>query len=71
MDAKELRSKSPAELVRLADELRAQIRDVRFKVATRQHGKVHDMKRLRRDLARVETVRTTKQATVSDESAAS
>lgn len=54
MDAKELRSKTPAELSRLADELRAQLRDVRFKVATRQHGKVHDMKRLRRDLARVE-----------------
>ncbi|KAA0205986.1 50S ribosomal protein L29 [Candidatus Uhrbacteria bacterium] len=65
MDAKELRSKTPAELSRLADELRAQLRDVRFKVATRQHGKVHDMKRLRRDLARVETVRVAKQAAAS------
>jgi large subunit ribosomal protein L29 len=60
MDAKELKSKSSAELARLANELRTELRTIRFKVATRQHGKVHDMKRLRRDIARVETVRTTK-----------
>lgn len=60
MEAKELKSKSPAELSRLADELRTELRTIRFKVATRQHGKVHDMKRIRRDLARVETMRSKK-----------
>lgn len=58
MDAKELTSKSSIELARLADELRAELRAIRFKVATRQHGKVHDMKRLRRDLARVKNTRS-------------
>lgn len=57
MEAKELLSKSPAELARLADELRAELRAIRFKVATRQHGRVHDMRRLRRDLARIESMR--------------
>lgn len=66
MDAKELKSKTPAELARLADELRAELRAIRFKVATRQHGKVHDMKRIRRDLARVETMRTKTSKSASD-----
>jgi ribosomal protein L29 len=58
MEAKELQSKSKAELGRMADELRAELRTIRFRVATRQHGKVHDLKRLRRDLARIEAART-------------
>lgn len=58
MEAKELQSKSKAELSRMADELRAELRTLRFKVATRQHGKVHDLQRVRRDLARIEAART-------------
>lgn len=57
MEAKELTSKTATELARLADELRAELRAIRFKVATRQHGKVRDLRRIRRDLARIETVR--------------
>lgn len=57
MEAKELKSKTAAELTRIADELRAELRVIRFKVATRQHGKVRDLRRLRRDLARVEAAR--------------
>lgn len=57
MEAKELKSKSAVELVRLADELRAELRALRFKVATRQHSKVRDVRRIRRDLARIETAR--------------
>ncbi|MCR4256663.1 MAG: 50S ribosomal protein L29 [Candidatus Uhrbacteria bacterium] len=68
MEAKELKSKSPAALARLADELRTELRMIRFKVATRQHGKVHDMKRIRRDLARVETMRSKKPSVASDAS---
>jgi ribosomal protein L29 len=59
MEAKELKSKTAAELTRVADELRAELRAIRFKVATRQYGKVRDLRRLRRDLARVEAVRHT------------
>ncbi|MCC6563478.1 50S ribosomal protein L29 [Patescibacteria group bacterium] len=58
MEAKELKSKSQAELTRMGDELRAELRAIRFKVATRQHGKVRDLRRLRRDLARIEAART-------------
>ncbi len=60
MDAKELKSKTAAELNRLADELRAEVRNLRFKVATRQHGKVRDLRHLRRDIARIETELSTK-----------
>ena len=56
MEAKELQSKTPAELTRMADEIRAELRGLRFKVATRQHGKVRDLRHLRRDLARIQTV---------------
>ena len=59
MEVKELKSKTAAELTRIADELRAELRAIRFKVATRQHGKVRDLRRLRRDLARVEATRNT------------
>lgn len=57
MEAKELTSKSKAELTRMGEELRAELRAIRFKVATRQHGKVRDLRRLRRDLARIEAAR--------------
>jgi ribosomal protein L29 len=58
MEAKELKSKSPAELTRMADELRAELRALRFKVATRQHGKVRDLRRIRKDIAMIETAKT-------------
>lgn len=63
MEAKELRTKNPTELARLADELRTEWRVLRFKVATRQHGKVRDVRRVRRDLARVEAALTAARAT--------
>jgi len=57
MEAKELKSKSPAELVRMADERRAELRALRFKVATRQHGKVRDLRRIRKEIALIETAK--------------
>lgn len=55
MSAKELQQKSAAELYREAADLHGTIRDLRFKIATRQHGKVRDMRKKKRDLARLLT----------------
>jgi ribosomal protein L29 len=63
MEAKELKSKSPVELTRMADELRAELRALRFKVATRQHGKVRDLRRLRKEIAMIETAKRANAAT--------
>lgn len=52
----ELRQKSRAELERLVSETRAHIREMRFKVATRQFSKVRMLRSLKRDLARALTV---------------
>lgn len=56
MEAKELLQKQPDELRRMASELRAKLRDLRFKVATRQWSKVRTVRELKKDLAKVETV---------------
>ena len=57
MEYKEIQPKSLNELVRLAGEIRAQLREGRFHLATRQAAvrKVRDM---RKDLARIETALT-------------
>ncbi len=57
MTTNELKLKNATELERLAMELRMQVRDLRFKVATRQLTKIHEVKALKRQLAMVETVR--------------
>lgn len=56
MAAKEHLQKSAAELKREAADLQRAIRDLRFKIATRQHGKVRDIRSKKRDLARLLTV---------------
>lgn len=58
--SKELQQKSAAELNREAADLRSSIRELRFKIATRQHGKVRDMRLKKRDLARLLTALATK-----------
>lgn len=60
MTAKELKQKSAAELKREAADLHTALRDLRFKIATRQHGKVRDMRNKKRDLARLLTALATK-----------
>ncbi|MCA9384409.1 MAG: 50S ribosomal protein L29 [Candidatus Magasanikbacteria bacterium] len=49
---KELSLKTPVELRRQAEELRAELRDLRFKVKTRQYLKVRTVRVKRRELAR-------------------
>lgn len=56
MDMKELSSKSREELMRLAAELAAASRDMRFQAATRQLTKVRGFRQTKRDLARVNTL---------------
>ncbi len=56
MDAKELNQKQPDELRRLVNELSAQLRDLRFKIATRQWSKVRAIRVVKKDIARIRTV---------------
>lgn len=56
MDAKELRKKNRTELADLAKELSFRIRDLRFKVTTRQITKVRDLRQAKKDFARVQSV---------------
>lgn len=56
LNNKDLAQKTADELSNLAATLRSGIRDLRFKVATRQHAKVRNLRHAKRDLARVLTV---------------
>lgn len=56
MDAHELKQKQPEELRRMVHELHAQLRDLRFKVATRQWSKVRTIRALKKDVSRIQTV---------------
>ncbi len=60
MAAKELLQKSAAELSREAADLHTAIRELRFKIATRQHGKVREIRNKNRELARLLTALTSK-----------
>ncbi|MCR4278744.1 MAG: 50S ribosomal protein L29 [bacterium] len=55
MNPKELKQKTDNELEKLAQDLRAESRDLRFKIATRQNAKVRNLRRVKKDLARVLT----------------
>ncbi len=56
MKASELRNKNPEELRQeLKDLLRAQF-SLRMQLATQQTNKTHELRRVRRDIARVRTV---------------
>lgn len=60
MAAKELQQKSAAELNREAADLNSSIRELRFKIATRQNGKVREIRNKKRDLARLLTALASK-----------
>ncbi|MFA6099918.1 MAG: 50S ribosomal protein L29 [Patescibacteria group bacterium] len=53
MKAKELIQLTAVELNSKAAELRGLVRDLRFKVTTRQNSKVRDLRKARKELARV------------------
>lgn len=53
MKAKDLKQLTDTELKSKIAETRGLIRDLRFKVTTRQHAKVRDLRKARKDLARM------------------
>jgi ribosomal protein L29 len=55
LNPKDIAQKTREELTKMASEAQADIRDMRFKVATRQHAKVRSLRNAKRDLARIMT----------------
>lgn len=53
MKAKDLKQLTSVELSTKAAELRGLVRDLRFKVTTRQNSKVRDLRKARKELAQV------------------
>lgn len=53
MKAKDLKQLTANELQTKIAETRGHVRDLRFKVTTRQHSKVRDLRKSRKDLARM------------------
>lgn len=56
MDIKELRKKSEAELDKFLQQQREVMRDLRFKVAAKQHKDVRNLRDVKHDIARILTV---------------
>lgn len=56
MRAKEIRDLSPAELQRRLDELKTELFNLRFQLATGQLDNPMQIKRVRKDIARVQTI---------------
>lgn len=56
MELKELRGKSEGELQKLLKLYREQVRDLRFKVAAKQHKDVRDVRDSKKSVARILTV---------------
>jgi ribosomal protein L29 len=56
MNTKELRTQSPKRLRELLDKAAAAVRDLRFTVSTRQQAHVRDLRKAKRELARIKTV---------------
>lgn len=56
MKIQEMRKKSEVELVALIKLLREMLRDLRFKVAARQHKDVRELRENKKDIARILTV---------------
>ncbi|MBP9864162.1 50S ribosomal protein L29 [Patescibacteria group bacterium] len=62
MDAKELRQKSANELAQFIADARSRLHDATFSVATRQSGKVSELRTAKRDLSRALTVQNEQNA---------
>ena len=61
----DLTQKTVEELTKLVADQRAEIRELRFKIATRQESKVRAYRRLQKDIARLETALTRKKPSPS------
>ena len=56
MKAKELREKTKEELVKMLEERREKVRALRFEIATKQVKNVRDMRKDKRDIAKIITI---------------
>ena len=56
MDMKELRAKTPAELADLRTELREECFNLRMQMGVENQAKTHEFPRIRKDIARIETL---------------
>lgn len=63
MQAKDLRQKSEKELLKLVDDLKAELFMLRFQNSTGQLDQPHKIKLIKKDIARVFTVLNTKEIT--------
>lgn len=63
MQAKELRTKSVADLQKQLASLREKLRDLNFRIANKQVKNYREHKKLREDIARILTVMHEKQST--------
>lgn len=55
MNPKDLAQKTREELAKLEADARAEIRELRFKISSRQNSKVRAVRDIKRDLARILT----------------
>ena len=62
MNAKDIRELSPVELEKKIRDSREQLLDLRLKKQTGQVEKTHEITALRKDIARMETIRQQKQS---------
>lgn len=56
MTIRELRAKNEAELTRTLASMREQVRDLRFKIYSKEVKNNHQLKALRKDIARILTI---------------
>ncbi|MBP6975272.1 MAG: 50S ribosomal protein L29 [Candidatus Moranbacteria bacterium] len=56
MKTKELREKTEGEQTKLLHELAVQVRELRFKIATREETKHHTLHQAKKDVARLKTL---------------
>ena len=60
MTSKEIRELSPAEITNKSRELREQLLQLKLRKQTGQVEKTHELRTLRKDIARLETIATEK-----------
>ncbi len=70
MTSKEIRELSPAEIDTKIRETREQLLQLKLRKQTGQVEKTHELRTLRKDIARLETVATEKRAKATTEKAA-
>ena len=63
MTSKEIRDLAPAEITTKLREIREQLLQLRLRKQTGQVEKTHELRTLRKDIARLETIQNEKKAT--------